>query len=397
MHSVRERWLGWRLLLALLLGLFLSAPALAQAPPTGNGLTGDYYRGPEFNQFIVSRHDAQIAFNWGYRPPAPGVPADFFSVRWTGWLVAPASGRYLFHAAVDDGIRIWLNNRLIMNEWRKQAVRRFTAAVELRAGEAYQLRVEYYQDNADTRAYLTWERPDIPLTPPPASWRNLWGANTTPPVPEPIPTRYLFSRSPAPSAAAKPAVVLPPPLTLAKPPLAVVTKKKPQDQLVSTRTSAPVRPRRVVPARRLASAPVSPPAPPLPLPSPVLVADSGAATQLADLAVGEAVTLPDLYFSQSQALLRPAARAALTRLAAALSTQPALRFEVQGHTDNVGNAELNRQLSQRRAEAVCLFLTAHGVLAGQLHPVGYGGTQPVADNTDPTQRPLNRRVVLRRL
>ena len=70
---------------------------------------------------------------------------------------------------------------------------------------------------------------------------------------------------------------------------------------------------------------------------------------------------------------------------------------MQGHTDNVGNAELNRQLSQQRAEAVCLYLTAHGAAAAQLRPVGYGGTQPVADNADPAQRPRNRRVVLRRL
>ena len=63
----------------------------------------------------------------------------------------------------------------------------------------------------------------------------------------------------------------------------------------------------------------------------------------------------------------------------------------------MGSAELNRQLSQQRAEVVCLYLTAHGVATAQLRPVGYGGTQPVADNTDPAQRPQNRRVVLRRL
>ena len=60
---------------------------------------------------------------------------------------------------------------------------------------------------------------------------------------------------------------------------------------------------------------------------------------------------------------------------------------MQGHTDNVGSAELNRQFSQQRAEAVCLYLAAHGVGPAQLRPMGYGGTQPVADNADPTQRP----------
>jgi outer membrane protein OmpA-like peptidoglycan-associated protein len=70
---------------------------------------------------------------------------------------------------------------------------------------------------------------------------------------------------------------------------------------------------------------------------------------------------------------------------------------VQGHTDNVGKPELNLLLSQRRAEAVCRYLIARGVAPEQLTPMGYGSTQPVADNADPAQRPRNRRVVLRRL
>ena len=119
--------------------------------------------------------------------------------------------------------------------------------------------------------------------------------------------------------------------------------------------------------------------------------------RLARLAVGETVTLPDLFFEQGQARLLPATRAALDKIATVLSTRPGLRFEVQGHTDNVGSAELNRQLSQQRAETVCLYLSGHCVSTAQLRPLGFGGSQPVADNADPAQRPRNRRVVLRRL
>ena len=136
--------------------------------------------------------------------------------------------------------------------------------------------------------------------------------------------------------------------------------------------------------------------PPTSVPS-LLLTDSTGPARASRLAVGEIMTLPELYFGQGQARLLPRSRATLDQLAATLSAQPALRLEVQGHTDNVGNAELNRQLSQQRAHAVCLYLTAHGVGTAQLRPVGYCGTQPVADNTDPAQRPRNRRVVLRRL
>ena len=151
------------------------------------------------------------------------------------------------------------------------------------------------------------------------------------------------------------------------------------------------------PAPRIAPL-VAPPAvrpagpPPAP-PTPAVAADTAAA-RVAALADGQAVALPELLFAQGSARLPLPARPALDALALALRRRPALRLAVEGHTDNVGNAELNRQLSQQRAAAVCLYLTAHGVRAAQLRPVGYGGTRPVANNADPTQRPRNRRVVL---
>ena len=393
MISARD-WRPRGLLLGMLLGLLLApAHTHAQAQLVGDGIKGDYYSGPDFDQYVLSRRDATLAFDWGLRQPAPGVPAESFSVRWRGWLVPPVSGRYLFHVTVDDGVRIWLNDKLIMNEWRPQPVHTFTAAVELQAGEPYKLRVEYYQDILDTRFRVTWERPDVPLAPPPASWRNLWGLTADAPKPEPISTQYLFSRNPRPAVAPTTVLVAPPPVAppAAKPPL--VAKAAP--------ASAP-RPRQpaVQPLRRelLAPRPVAPqPAARLMPPPAALITDSGSARQLTHLAVGEAVVLPDLYFDQGQARLLPPARAALDKLAGILAAQRSLRFEVQGHTDNVGSTELNRQLSQQRADAVCLYLTAHGVATAQLRAVGLGGTQPVADNADPAQRPRNRRVALRRL
>ena len=377
------------LLLVLLLSIGRPVPTLAQAPATGDGLNADYYSGVNFDQLVLSRRDARIAFEWAQQPPGPGLPAQYFSVRWTGWLRPPAGGRYLFHITVDDGMRIWLNDRLILNEWQSLPARTFTVAVNLRAREAYRLRVEYYQDILDTRAQLTWERPDVPLAPPPPSWRNLWGMAAATPVPEPIPTRYLFSRDPGPRPA-RPTIPPPAPPKLSPPVL-------PEPTIV--KAAPPTRPRRRPngPAPALLAPVTAAVRPIMPASPPLALADSGSTARLVNLAVGETVTLPELYFAQGQARLLPAACTALDGLAAALRTRPSLRLEVQGHTDNVGNAELNRQLSQQRAEAVCLYLTAHGVTTAQLHATGYGGTQPVADNADPAQRPRNRRVVLRRL
>jgi outer membrane protein OmpA-like peptidoglycan-associated protein len=308
----------------------------SQAIPTGDGLVGAYYRGPNFDKFVLKRRDATIDFDWNFRPPGPGLPNEYFSVRWTGWLVAPSTGRYLFHARVDDGIRVWVDDELILDEWRPQRVRDFTATVSLKQGTAYRLKVEYFQDILHTRAFLNWSPPDESNTD-----RRI-NANT------PIPTRYLFSTDPGPVLVAEVAEVPPP---------------------------------------------AAPPAVPPPAP----VADTSRNARVARLEKGEGLSLPEVYFQQGQATLLPVARTALSRLAPALQATPDRRFEVQGHTDNVGKPELNLLLSQRRAEAVCRYLIARGVAPEQLTPMGYGSTQPVADNADPAQRPLNRRVVLRRL
>ena len=370
--------------------------------PVGDGIRGDYFEGTNFERFVLTRRDATINFNWGQQPPAPGLPAESFSVRWMAWLVPPTSGKYTFQVTVDDGIRLWLNDKLLMNEWRGQPLSNYTAAVELRAGEPYRLRVDYCQYGMDTRVFVNWTRPDAPPPPPPASWRNLWGLTAETPrlKVEPIPTQFLFSRNPRPGAGPAPA---PRPLAAAvvRAPAPVAAQAPAREPAARSQPLLLRRPRRAAPAAPtvLTLVPVSP-ATPLPRPAVAPAAAPAVATdaaRLARLTVGETVTLPELYFSQGEAQLLPAARTALDKIAAALRSLSGLRLEVQGHTDNVGNAELNRQLSQQRVEAVCLYLTAHGVGTAQLQPVGYGGTQPVADNADPAQRPRNRRVVLRRL
>ena len=370
--------LGWHFCGGLLLAGRLAG---AQVPAlVGDGLKGDYYAGRDFNTFVVSQRDAAIDFDWHHENPVPGLPAEDFSVRWTGWLVPPATGHYVLRITVDDGARLWLDGRQLLNEWRGQSLSYYDIPLDLQAGRAYALRLDYCQYSWSTRALLAWQRPnDVPE----ASWRNLWGLAGDDKEPEAIATRYLFSRNPIPPAKSAP-------------PRAAATTSVAKP--VATPLSRPARPvltPKKKPAR-LATAPPQPVAPPAPVsPRPTAPPDSGRAAAVATrLAAGQAVTLRALYFMQGKADLPLAVRASLDTLAAALATRPTLHLEVQGHTDNQGDSALNRQLSQRRAEAVAQYLAAHGVAAGRLRAVGYGGTQPVADNSQPAQRPRNRRVVL---
>jgi len=382
--------------------LLVPAWAAAQAP-AGDGLKADYYDGREFNKLVLSRRDATVDFDWHLDSPVAGVPAEDFSVRWTGWLVPPTSGRYVLHISVDDGIRLWLNGRQLLDEWRGQSLSYYQLEVDLKAGEPYALRIDYCQYSYSTRARLAWLPPATPANTPTGNWRKLWGLAEEKAGPVVIPTRYLFSHPPAvvpPRPVAHTARVLPP---TALPPVKAVAPRQVAPSKAALLPQPPVaslkpRPRSYLPVAAT-SAPVPRAAPtPLPAVAPVTqpaLLDSGRAAAVATrLASGQAVTLRALYFEQGQAELLPPVRAGLDTLAQALAARPALRLEVQGHTDNQGDPAINQLLSRRRAEVVCQYLAAHGVAATRLRAVGYGGSRPVADNRQPDQRPRNRRVVL---
>ncbi|MDE2368946.1 MAG: OmpA family protein [Burkholderiales bacterium] len=99
-----------------------------------------------------------------------------------------------------------------------------------------------------------------------------------------------------------------------------------------------------------------------------------------------------IHFDHDKATLRPESMGTLNTVAEILKNNPDLRFEIQGHTDNVGNAAHNRSLSQQRAEAVKQQLTAMGVAASRLATSGLGDSRPLADNATPEGRANNRRV-----
>ncbi|GAB3661414.1 OmpA family protein [Hymenobacter agri] len=113
---------------------------------------------------------------------------------------------------------------------------------------------------------------------------------------------------------------------------------------------------------------------------------------LKKLEVGTVIVLRNIFFDTGKATLRPESTAELERLQKLLTETPALKLEMAGHTDDVGEAAMNQDLSQRRAQAVVAYLTQHGIAAARLSAIGYGETQPVAPNTTKLGRQLNRRT-----
>ena len=109
------------------------------------------------------------------------------------------------------------------------------------------------------------------------------------------------------------------------------------------------------------------------------------------------IRLNNVLFETGKADLLPVSTDELDRLAGLLNERPNLRVEIAGHTDNVGGTVANQELSERRAAAVSNYLAGQGIAADRIQTIGYGETQPVADNGTAAGRAENRRTTFRLL
>ena len=146
-------------------------------PPPGNTWFNEYFANPNLSGSpTLSGTTTDINFNWGFNAPAPGFPADFFSVRWVRNLNLDA-GRYRFTVRADDGVRLWVNNNLVIDQWRVQAATTYSAEVDLPGG-AIPVTMEYFENTERAEARLNWTRISAPPTPPSSAWRAEYFANT---------------------------------------------------------------------------------------------------------------------------------------------------------------------------------------------------------------------------
>ena len=137
-----------------------------------------------------------------------------------------------------------------------------------------------------------------------------------------------------------------------------------------------------------------PPPPPPPVPPPAVAARC-AALSLKDCKPGDTVVLSEVRFAAGSSSLGPSSRTALDLLAVALKAKPDMRVEIGGHSDSSGNPETNRKLSERRADAVKLYLMSRGTNGLNLLTRGYGQSQPITGNDTPAGRERNRRFELK--
>jgi hypothetical protein len=130
------------------------------------GAKAQYFQGMNFETPVLSRTDAAIDFAWGDGEPDPAVGADSFSVRWVAALVPAFSDTYTLATESDDGVRVWLNGELIIDNWTDHGTTLdLSEPVDLVAGESYLVQMEYYENGGGAVARLLWETATTSLRP----------------------------------------------------------------------------------------------------------------------------------------------------------------------------------------------------------------------------------------
>ncbi len=143
------------------------------ANSTEQGLRGEYFKGVELaGKPVITRVDSRIAFRWDRGAPtdslvargeitaSAGLPGDNFSVRWTGQLLPPVSGTYELNVSANDGVRLKIDGKTIIDSWQlAERLRSHSAQIELQAGKAYDITLEYFEDIRDAEVRLAWRLP----------------------------------------------------------------------------------------------------------------------------------------------------------------------------------------------------------------------------------------------
>jgi len=138
----------------------------------GAGVKARYFEGMELSGTpVLSQVEDSIDHNWGNSEVVAGI-SDQISARWTANLEAPFTETYQLITNSDDGVRLWLDGRLTIDNWANGNTED-TAQADLVANQLYYLEMQWYEDGGGAVASLSWQSPSIPRQPIPTGWLQL--------------------------------------------------------------------------------------------------------------------------------------------------------------------------------------------------------------------------------
>ncbi len=148
-----------------LLTLILSLSYVSAFAQGGDGLKGEYYNTVNLTGSPLIRYDKNIDFDFAFGSPLTGLDIDNFSVRWTGKVQVPVSGLYTFSSYSDDGIRVWVNGVKLIDNWTGHGgIFDDGIAINLVAGQKYDIKIEFYEGFGYGQLQMYWAYPGVTRT-----------------------------------------------------------------------------------------------------------------------------------------------------------------------------------------------------------------------------------------
>ncbi|HEY3783104.1 MAG TPA: TIM-barrel domain-containing protein [Fimbriimonadaceae bacterium] len=159
------------------------APEFLQADNGNQGLKGEYFANVDLEgEPAFRRVDRKMAFDWRSKSPRKGFPQENYSARWTGSIgPVPETGEYIISIAGDDGVRMWLDGKLVVDQWIIRTIGEDQVLVHFEAGKSYPLVIEFMQKGGPGELKLAWSLPSGTKSSaktnawiPPGSWVDAW-------------------------------------------------------------------------------------------------------------------------------------------------------------------------------------------------------------------------------
>ncbi len=296
-----------------------------------NGLIGEYYNGANFETKIYTRFDKTINFNWDKIAPLEGLNDNYFSIKWFGKIIAPETGEYLIGVLVDDGIKVWINDKLIIDSWGPNNKVFFERKYLMEKGKFYDIKIDYNNTILEGVIELKWQKPSK------KDKFYLFKTNYE------IITQNYFTD-----------------ISLNK----TEVKVQPKSNQIEIKKTEPIKPQLIV--------------------KPTVVKNTPPKDSI------DKYIPKNILFKQSTAIMIGKSEEELLMLYSFLIKFPQLKISIEGHTENVGNDSLNLKLSENRAKTVMNYLISKGINRERLKAKGFGGTKPLKNVNLKTSQ--NRRV-----
>ena len=149
----------------IVIGQAIPSKYLFTSDGSQNGLKGEYFNNRNLEGTpALTRLDSHLEFDWPWAP-GDGVNVDDFSIRWTGYIQSDKSFNGWLGLSSDDGIRMWVDDQLVIDNWTKGATSIVTTPKNIEAGKKYKVRIEMWEGGWGARAHLRWNMEKVNMQP----------------------------------------------------------------------------------------------------------------------------------------------------------------------------------------------------------------------------------------